>query len=120
MKPTQDQLSVQKWLPTATAIRVHERGSKGFRFVVETQDYRISGNHRTMAEAWHDAFNRTIGVDRCENCGTPIHLINKCCELNTVWVHADNRIECWWQIEDGRATPADADRLAKLAAEDCA
>jgi hypothetical protein len=120
MKPTVHQVEVTKWLPTAKAVRVHERRSKGFRFVIETGDYRISGNHPRMAEAWFDAWKRVVGADRCENCGVPIHIIKTCCEMNTVWVHADNRRVCWWQPEDGLATPADADSLAKMANEDCA
>lgn len=118
MAPTQNQIEVQKWLPDAKCIRVHERGSQGFRFVIETSDYRISTMKPRMSEAWDDAWKRVVGVERCENCGAPIHPVNTCCDTNTVWVHADNRRVCWWQPEDGQATPADADRLAKLAHED--
>lgn len=104
--------AVRKWLPNARAVRGNVRGSKGFRYWIETDDQRISANHTRIADAWQDAFDRVIGQERCEGCGKPITL------SHGVWVHPNGDRVCWWQPEDGMATPADAYQLAKMADEE--
>lgn len=107
-----NKMALIKWLPSAHAERGNRRGSRGFRYHIEWEDYRISGNHSKIADAWKEAFDRIIGTERCENCRAPVHL------AEGYWIHPDGRRICFNDPLDGMATPADVYILAKFADED--